>query len=140
MIWVEDNNDSESMATHPYVVSYSELECFDYLSEISGSNYPLLHYVKSPFEDSYSDTGSTDANYEEYRLVKAWTTHEWSEEDYYNVWTAHVVFGTTAIENGVVKYKTFTFEGNIWEYINNMYPTYSETSLGLAPTATGVSF
>lgn len=106
--------------------------------------FPVLRYYKSNFYNSYEETGSEDADFEEYRLVKAWTTHEWREitdswtqETYYtNIFSYHLLFAITVEENGTKKYKTFEIVSDDMEHHNpgDWIATYSETSLSTLPS------
>ena len=130
----------EGEPAHYYVDSTD----FYYLGNLTSDNavvYPVLRYQKSSIYNSYEETGSTDEDYEEYQFVKFWTTHTWDSSEWTNIFIGRALFATTVVENGSVKYKTFLLEGDIWnDDIGNITPVYSETTIGLAPSASGVSF
>ena len=130
----------EEEPSHYYVDS-TEFDALGLLTSDYSSLFPILRYQKSSFYDSYEETGSTDEDYEDYKLVKFWTTHTWDSSEWTNNFIAHALFATTVVENGSVKYKTFLIEGELWnDYITDIDPVYSETTIGLAPSASGVSF
>lgn len=90
-----------------------------------GSTLPYTQYTQN-FTDFYS-------------LTNYWNSEEYVE--YYDEYEpfGNAVFSKIGIDNGAVKLKSFTIKQNMWdsEYTT---VTYSEVSLGQAPSAQGVSF
>ena len=114
-------------------------------ADINGHGTAILRYQKKDLFNENYDT--SDGDYEEYRLMRAYTTHtggsDSGEEDpEWPVFTGYLIFSCACIENGIIKLKTFSISEQLynWDNYENATVSYSEASLGAPPAATGVSF
>ena len=142
-------DDSETPAK--YVVY--NLDGLEYMYEIFNLNgddiYPTDEIVTLQYSNDKLNTWGQLSNtkIEEYKLTDAYTTYqedpngyyEDDDGDYYS-FIGHLVFSKVDVANGQVKLKQFTVENYFQNYMTDATVTYSETLLGQAPSASGVSF
>lgn len=141
-------DDSETPAKY---VIYA-IDNFEYMYELfSDDGYAPCTYlvVTLQYIDNQLNMWGqfSNAKIEEYKLTDAYTTYQEDPDGVYwddmgNAYSffGHLVFSKVDVADGQVKLKQFTVENNFQHYMDTATVTYSETSLGQAPSASGVSF
>lgn len=128
----------ESETPPAYKVDYSEVSDISELLNNYNTMVCSLIFNKSMYE-----AGTTNGIMEEYQLSNWYTTMQVYDpvEDYYRD-VGHLFFTNVSVSNGEVVLKQFEISQFIGQYdsLSGATVTYTEPSLGQAPSASGVSF
>ena len=123
-----------------YLDKTSDIDNIAVLNLLEYQNFGSVYLYYGDAGEELPHTEVYENNIDFYTLEKFWRTEALFDDGYDELWTVcnHAIFSKIAYENGTVKYKAFTIlehdgyaDGTV---------TYSETNLGLAPSAQGVNF